>query len=166
MANQPLSASGDLLRSLIAVGDAHLVFARELFLTSSALPQIFQWAVAAAGLREKDPANAAFSFLSHFLGAAGKVFTAAAEAAAAGAAAAPEHQAAAAAATVLQQSIAAHGERLTQTLVLAACDTAPRQLLRALAGVLYQLLQPSLTGEAGKQWLLAALQAQDLPGEH
>ncbi|WIA10180.1 hypothetical protein OEZ85_010384 [Tetradesmus obliquus] len=38
-ASQSLSASGDLLRSLLAVADAHLVFARELFVTSSVLPQ-------------------------------------------------------------------------------------------------------------------------------
>ncbi|WIA30245.1 hypothetical protein OEZ86_000336 [Tetradesmus obliquus] len=38
-ASQSLSASGDLLRSLLAVADAHLVFARELFFTSSVLPQ-------------------------------------------------------------------------------------------------------------------------------
>lgn len=163
-ASQSLSASGDLLRSLLAVADAHLVFARELFVTSSVLPQVCQWAVAAAALREKEPANAAFSFLSHFLAASGKLFSAAAEAAAAGGAASPEQQAAAAAAATLQQCIAAQGQQLMQTLVVAACDTAPRQLLRALASVLYQLLQEQLTGESGRQWLLAALQSQELPG--
>jgi hypothetical protein len=67
-------------------------------------------------------------------------------------------------AALLQQGIAQHGEKLVRTLVLAACDTAPRQLMRALGGVLYQLLQPALTGDAGRQWLLASLQAADLPG--
>ncbi|KAF6265368.1 hypothetical protein COO60DRAFT_1689898 [Scenedesmus sp. NREL 46B-D3] len=164
-ASQSLPASGDLLRSLLAVADAHLVFARELFISSSVLPQICQWAVAAAALREKEPANAAFSFLSHFLAASSKVFNSAGESAAAGGAADPEQQAAAAAAAAtLQQCIAAQGEQLMQTLVVAACDTAPRQLLRALASVLYQLLQERLTGELGRQWLLAALQTQELPG--
>lgn len=163
---QQLSASGDLLRSLLAMADAHLVFARELFLASTAMPQVFQWAVAAVGLREKEPVNAGLGFLSHLLAAAAKVFAAASEAAAAaGAAATPEQQATTAAATQLQSSIQAQGERLVRTLVIGACDTAPRQLLRALAGVLYQMLQSSLTGDAGGRWLLAALQAQDLPGE-
>lgn len=159
-AGQPLSASGDLLQSLLSVADAHLVFARDLMLSSSTVPAVFEWAVAAAGLREREPANAAFSFLSHLLAAANKVFAAAAEAAAAQQPAGVVEQQAA----VLQQCIAQQGQKLMRTLVLAACDTAPRQLMRALAGVLYQLLQASLTGEAGKQWLLAVLQAQDLPG--
>lgn len=162
---QQLLASGDLLRALLAMADAHLVFARELFLASAAMPQVFQWAVAAVGLREREPVNAGLSFLSHLFAAASRVITAAAEAAAAGAAATPEQQATSAAATQLQSSIQAQGERLVRNLVLAACDTAPRQLLRALAGVLYQLLQGSLMGDAGGHWLLAALQAQDLPGE-
>lgn len=161
---QQLAASGDLLRALITMADAHLVFARELFLESVAMPQTFQWAVAAVGLREKEPVNAGLSFLSHLLAAAAKVFAAAAEATAAGAAATPEQQATTAAATQLQSSIQAHGEQLVRTLVVGACDTTPRQLLRALAGVLYQMLQSNLTGEAGGRWLLAVLQAQDLPG--
>eukprot|EP00878_Enallax_costatus_P013608 GHUV01014229.1.p1 GENE.GHUV01014229.1~~GHUV01014229.1.p1 ORF type:complete len:355 (+),score=108.44 GHUV01014229.1:292-1356(+) len=161
---QQLPASGDLLRALLAMADAHLVFARELFLESPAMPQVFQWAVAASGLREKEPVNAGLSFLSHLLAAATKVFAAAAESTSVGAAATPEQQATTAAATQLQSSIQAHGERLVRTLVLGACDTAPRQLLRALAGVLYQMLQSSLTGDAGGRWLLAVLQDQDLPG--
>jgi hypothetical protein len=169
-AGQPLSASGDLLHALLAVADAHLVFARELMLSSSSsLAGVFDWAVLAAGLREREPVSAALGFLSHLLAAANKVFAAAATDAAAvapaGAAwpASPsvERQQAA----TLQQCLAQHGQALVRTLVLGACDTAPRQLLRALAGVLYQLLQSSLTGEAGRQWLLAALQAPDLPGE-
>lgn len=156
-AGQPLSASGDLLQSLLSVADAHLVFARDLMLSSSVVPAVFDWAVAAAALREREPVNASFSFLSHLLAAANKVFAAAAET---GATQQVQQQAA-----LLQQGIAQHGEQLVRTLVLAACDTAPRQLMRALGGVLYQLLQTSLTGEAGRQWLLTALQAQDLPGE-
>eukprot|EP00879_Flechtneria_rotunda_P013989 GHRR01014615.1.p1 GENE.GHRR01014615.1~~GHRR01014615.1.p1 ORF type:complete len:901 (+),score=383.80 GHRR01014615.1:2232-4934(+) len=161
-AGQPLSASGELLRSLLAVGDAHLVFARELMLSSAALPAVFEWAVAAAGLREKEPASAAFSFLSHLLAAAGKVMAAAA--AAGTARPDPEQQAAAAAAMALQASIAVHGEPLTWTVVAAVCDTAPRQLLRAVAGVLYQLLHGTVAGSTGPQWLLKVLQSQDLPG--
>lgn len=159
-AGQPLSASGDLLQSLLAVADAHLVFARELMLSSSAVPAVFDWAVHAASLREREPVNAAFSFLSHLLAAANKVFAAAAEAAAAGQSAPALDQQAA----MLQQCLARHGEQLMRVLVLGVCDTAPRQLLRALAGVLYQLLQSSLTCDAGRQWLLAMLQQPGLPG--
>lgn len=159
-AGQPLAASGDLLQSLLAVADAHLVFARDLMLSSSVVPAVFDWAVAVAGLREREPVNAAFSYLSHLLAAANKVFAAAAEAAAQQQPATGLEQQAA----LLQQCIAQHGQQLVRTLVLAACDTAPRQLMRALGGVLYQLLQPSLTGEAGRQWLLTTLQASDLPG--
>lgn len=161
---QQLSAAGDLLRAFLAAADAHSVFARELFLESPAMPQAFQWAIAAVALREKEPVNAALSFLSHLLGAMGKVLAAAAEATAAGAAATPEQQSTTAAAAQLQASLQSHGERLMQNLVLGACDTTPRQLLRALAGVLYQMLQVNLTGQAGQQWLLAALHAEDLPG--
>lgn len=159
-AGQPLSASGDLLQSLLAVADAHLVFARARMLSSSVVPAVFDWAVLAGRLREREPVNAALSFLSHLLAAANKVFTAAAEAAAAGQSAPVLEQQAA----ILQQCLAGHGQQLVRALVLGACDTAPRQLLRALGGVLYQLLQSSLTGDAGRQWLLAALQAPDLPG--
>lgn len=159
-AGQPLSASGDLLQSLLSVADAHLVFARDLMLSSSVVSAVFDWAVAAAALREREPVNASFSFLSHLLAAANKVFAAAAEAAASQQAVPVVEQQA----VLLQQGIAQHGEQLVRTLVLAACDTAPRQLMRALGGVLYQLLQTSLTGEAGRQWLLTALQAPDLPG--
>lgn len=156
-AGQPLSASGDLLRALLAVGDAHLVFARQTVLGSAVLPAVFEWAMAASALREREPVNAALSFLSHLLAAAGKLFAAAAEPG-------PDAAAAAAAASQLRGVLSAHGEGLVRTLLLAACDTAPRQLLRSLAGVLYQLLQGSLTGEAGGAWLLAALQLPDLPG--
>jgi hypothetical protein len=137
------------------------VFARDLMLSSNVVPVVFEWAVAAVGLRERDPVNAALSFLSHLLAAANKVFTtAAAEVAGQQPGLGAEQQAA-----LLQQGIAQHGERLVRALVLAACDTAPRQLMRQMGGVLYQLLQPMLTGEAGRQWLLTALQAADLPGK-
>jgi hypothetical protein len=159
-AGQPLSASGDLLQSLLSVADAHLVFARDLMLSSNTVPAVFDWAVAAAALREREPVNASFSFLSHLLAAANKVFAAVTEAAASQQAVPGMEQQAA----LLQQGIAQHGEKLVRTLVLAACDTAPRQLMRALGGVLYQLLQPALTGDAGRQWLLTSLQAPDLPG--
>lgn len=159
-AGQPMANSGDLLQSLLSVADAHLVFARDLMLSSSVVPAVFDWAVAAAGLREREPVNAGFSYLSHLLAAANKVFAAAAQAAAQQ----RPSQALEKQAFVLQQCISQHGEQLVRTLVMAACDTAPRQLMRALGGVLYQLLQTSLTGDAGKQWLLAALQAADLPG--
>lgn len=129
-------------------------------LCSNVVPAVFDWAVAAAALREREPVNASFSFLSHLLAAANKVFAAAAEAVASQQATPVLEQQAA----LLQQGIAQHGAKLVHTLVLAACDTAPRQLMRALGGVLYQLLQPSLTGEAGRQWLLKTLQAPDLPG--
>ncbi|KAF8069517.1 IPO13 [Scenedesmus sp. PABB004] len=167
-AGQPLSGSGDLLRALLALGDAQLVFARALLLGGAALPQLFQWAVAGAALREKEPAGAALGFLAHLLAAAGKACeeAAAAAAVAGGGAPAPgsDGAAAAAAAGALQSCLAEHGERLARVLVLGAADTAPRQLLRALAGVLFQLLQPRVSGDAGRAWLLAALQAQDLPG--
>jgi len=159
---QPLSESGDLLVSLLAVADAHLVFAREQFFSSSVLPPVFDWAIAAAGLREKEPAHAAFSLLSHLLAAASKIFAAAA----ADTPALSEQQAPVArAAAMLHQCIAAQGERLTRTLVLAACDTAPRQLLRAMSNVLYQLLQSPAVSEAGAAWFLKVLQEQQLPGE-
>jgi hypothetical protein len=129
-------------------------------LSSNVVPVVFEWAVAAVSLRERDPVNAALGFLSHLLAAANKVFTtAAAEAAGQQPGVGAEQQAA-----LLQQGIAQHGKRLVRALVQAACDTAPRQLMRQMGGVLYQLLQPSLTGEAGRQWLLTALQAADLPG--
>lgn len=159
-AGQPLSASGDLLQSLLSVADAHLVFARDLMLSSSVVPAVFDWAVAAAALREREPVNASFSFLSHLLGATSKVIAAAAEAKVSQQPAPVVEQQA----LLLQQGIAQHGQQLVRTLVLAACDTAPRQLMRALGGVLYQLLSVALTGAAGRQWLLTALQAPDLPG--
>lgn len=162
---QQLSASGDLLRAYLAMADAHLVFARELFFKSQATLQVFRWAVAAVGMREKEPVNAGLSFLSHLLAAASEVFAEVAEATATGAAPTPEQQATTAAAMQLQSCIQAHGEHLVRTLVLGACDTAPRQLLRPLAGVLFQMLQSNLTGDAGGRWLLAVLQGQDLPGE-
>jgi Importin 13 repeat len=156
----PLSASGDLLRSLLALADAHLVFARELALPSAALPQAFQWAVAAVGLREREPVHAALGFLSHLLGAASKALTASA----AGDSAAGAGAAGGDAAAALQRCVGDQGEALVRALVLGACDTAPRALLRPLAGVLHQLLQPTLGGDAAAAWLLSALSSPDLPG--
>lgn len=149
-AGQQLSASGDLLRALLAAADAYLVFARDLLLTSTALPTLTEWAVAAVGLREKEPVNAAFSFMNHLLSVAAKL---------------PDDQEGGPeAATAIQACIASHGERLLQALVFGVCDTTPRQSLRALSGVLYALLRSSAFSQAASAWMLKGCQQPDLPG--
>jgi len=171
-AGAPLAASGDLLRALIAAADAHLVFAQRLLLGGAAgdevaaggapsvepacLDALCEAAVQAAGLREKEPASAAFGFLGHLLSVLNKAPSAyAANGTAAGA------QLAAAA---VHRGLALRGEVLVRTLVLAAMDTAPRQLLRPLAGVLYALLTSPVLGDPAAQWLVTLLQSPGLPG--
>lgn len=179
---QPASASGDLLRALLAAADAHLVFAQRLLLggapddeegggacgggaaaaavDAACLDALCQAAVQAAALREKEPAGAAFGFLSHLLGVLNKgaaVDGATANGNGSGAAAA-------ASAAAAHRCLVSRVDSLVRVLVLGACDTAPRQLLRALAGVLHALLTSPALGEASGQALLAALQAPGLPG--
>ncbi|KAI8465208.1 MAG: armadillo-type protein [Monoraphidium minutum] len=169
-AGQGAAASGDLLRALVAAGDAHLVFAQRLLLggggdggdggdgdaapvAPACLDALCEAAVQAAGLREKEPAAAAFGFLAHLISVINK---APADGGGAAAAAAPAAAAA--------RALAPRGEALARALVLGVCDTAPRQLLRPLAGVLYALLTSPSLGPPGAAWLLAALQAPGLPG--
>jgi hypothetical protein len=205
-AGAPAAASGDLLRALLAMADAHLVFAPRLLLGgepgddpgapapvgAGCLDALVAAAVQAAGLREREPASAALTFLSHLLGTVNKgaggsggassggagpfggpmaaiVAAAAARAAAAngasgGGGGGGNGGASAAAAAVAHRALAPHGPALARTLVLGAADTAPRQLLRPLAGVLYSLLTSPAFGEAAGGWLLAALSAPGLPG--
>ncbi|GBF98210.1 hypothetical protein Rsub_10710 [Raphidocelis subcapitata] len=192
-AGQPAAASGELLRGLLAAGDAHLVFAQRLLLGGGSdadadggdagpppvdpacLDALAEAAVQAAGLREKEPASAALGFLGHLLGVANKGAAPSPLAAAAAAAAAARGaangalqgggtQQRAAAAAAAHRALAPRGEALVRVLVLGACDTAPRQLLRPLAGVLYSLLTSPSLGEPSAGWLLAALQSPGLPG--
>ena len=194
-AGQPLSACGDLLRGLLGVVDAYLVFARGLLLKNPpVLTAALDWTLAAAGLREKEPASAAFAFLAHLLTAAGK------RGGAGGGAGSPAQAAAAAAARgghplaglLGRPAVAANGavaqggdvseedaagvaalqglvggklEVLVRVLVLGLCDTAPRQLLRPLSGVLYGLLTSDVWRVAAAGHLLSCLQSQELPGE-
>ncbi len=178
-AGAPLAASGDLLRALLAAADVHVVFAQRLLLGAApgddagdeaaaapavdpaCLDALCEAAAQAAGLREKEPASAAFGFLGHMLGVLNK--SPAPAPAPAGAANGASGGGGAAAAAV-HRALAPRGEALTRTLVLAAADTAPRQLLRPLAGVLYALLTSHTFGDPAAQWLLAALQAPGLPG--
>jgi hypothetical protein len=202
----PPAASGDLLRALLACADAHLVFAPRLLLGGDApdtadgadgaapppppvdaacLDALAEAAVAAAGLREKEPAGAALTFLSHLLSAINKGIgysgPAAAPPPAAGPLAAVAAAAAArvavagngmfgaspggaAAAAAAQRALAPRGPALVRALVLGAADTAPRQLLRPLAGVLYALLTSRALGEAAGAWLMDALRGPGLPG--
>jgi hypothetical protein len=188
-AGQQLSASGDLLRGCLAVVDAYLTFARGMLLSSPTVPVALDWAVAAAGLREKEPVSASLGFLSHLLGAKAKVRgpgshspggAAAAAAAAAMAARAGAHAnggaspAAAAAvngdtddcgAAALQSVVAPKLEGLVSVLVLALCDTAPRQLLRALSNVLHLLLSSPVWRGPAATCFLRCLQSPDLPGK-
>jgi hypothetical protein len=190
-AGQQLSASGDLLRGCLAVVDAYLTFARGMLLSSPTVPVALDWAVAAAGLREKEPVSASLGFLSHLLGAKAKArglgghspgaAGAAAAAAAAMAARAGGHAnggaapAAAAAAgngdtddcgaAALQSVVAPKLEGLVSVLVLALCDTAPRQLLRALSNVLHLLLSSPVWRGPAAACLLRCLQSPELPGK-
>lgn len=200
-AGQPLSASGDLLRALLGVVDAYLVFARGLLLRNPpVLTAALDWTLAAAGLREKEPASAAFAFLAHLLTVTGKrpgagagggspAQAAAAAAAARGglpmgsAVAAMLGRTAAAAngslgqgneggeedaagVNALQGLVGGKLEVLVRVLVLGLCDTAPRQLLRPLAGVLYGLLSNEVWRGAAAGHLLSCLQSRELPGRN
>jgi hypothetical protein len=192
-AGQPLSASGDLLRGLLGVVDAYLVFARGLLLKNlPVLTAAVDWTLVAAGLREKEPVSAAFAFLAHLLTAAGK------GSGAGGGAGSPAQAAAAAArgghplaALMGRTAAAANGsavlggeggeedaagvaalqglvggkvEVLVRVLVLGLCDTAPRPLLRPLSGVMYGLLSNDVWRGAAAGYLLSCLQSQELPG--
>lgn len=167
------AASGDLLRGLVAAGDAHLVFAQRLLLGGAdddggaaagagpaCLDALCGAAVQAAALREKEPASAGLGFLAHLLSVVNKAPPPSPGAEAAAAAAGPGTGPAAAA----YRALAPRGDALVRALVLGMCDTAPRQLLRPLAGVLYGLLTSPWLGAPAAQALLAALQAPGLPG--
>ena len=60
--------------------------------------------------------------------------------------------------------MAADGERLVRALVLASTDSCPRQLTRPLAGALWAVLQSGVFGNAGSQWLLAAMASREFAG--
>jgi len=64
----------------------------------------------------------------------------------------------------LQGLVGGKLEVLVRVLVLGLCDTAPRQLLRPLSGVLYGLLTSDVWRVAAAGHLLSCLQSQELPG--
>ncbi|KXZ46622.1 hypothetical protein GPECTOR_42g833 [Gonium pectorale] len=134
-------SSSELAAAFFSLADRYLLFARELLLAAEGaalLPPLIEWACGVLTLmREREPAAAALSFVSHLLAAATRVTAEAAEAGAGGAASASNGAATPGELCLrLDAVLAAAGPRLVHALLVAGTDTCPRQLLRPLAGCL------------------------------
>ncbi|KAG2427058.1 hypothetical protein HXX76_012574 [Chlamydomonas incerta] len=140
------SSPGELAAAFLALADRCLLFGRPLLLRAACLPGCVEWACGVlTGMREREPAAAALSFLTHLLSAATRATQEAAQAAAGGGGGgqpdmAPELRAR------LDALLLSAGPRLTCSLLVAGTDTCPRTLLRPLAGALHGLMQLAAAG--------------------
>jgi hypothetical protein len=144
-----LRERGELAAGVLALGDAFAVYAPAALWPSPLLAPLLDLAAAALGLRESDPARAALSAVGHLL--------ATHQRAADDTALTPAHLDAAHAA------LAAAGEALTRALLLALCDTCPRQHMRAAADCIRSLLAHPALAQQAAPWLAAACANHLLP---
>jgi hypothetical protein len=122
-----LAKRPEVLGALFLLASAYVPQCPSLILSSPLLPNLLQAASAVVRCQEKDSSKSTLRFLTALLEVPSKQ---------------PDQG------PVLERALRQTGQGLTAALLMAVADKLPRQLIRSLGGVLYQLVQysPSTVG--------------------